>query len=200
MERAANAHATHVPVLVGLARLLNVERVVEYGCGEYSTLTFLNRSAFPGLVKLLSLENDAEWFARMAGRVSVDPRAEMRSVDGPMSLAASGVEIGGYDLVFLDDSNTVAERAATIREVTAKPADATVVVIHDYEMAEYQRAVSGFTNRYGFDCLNPNTGVLWNNAPVTERELHSLDELIKRHAGRLQPEDVDGWIRALAAP
>lgn len=157
MERAANAHATHVPVLVGLARLLNVERVIEYGCGEYSTLTFFNRSAFPRLSKLLSLENDAEWFARMA------------------------------------------ERAATIREVTARPADSTVVVIHDYEMAEYQQAVRGFTNRYGFDCLNPNTGVLWNNAPVAEPGPRSLNELIKRHAGDLQPEDVDGWVRALTA-
>jgi hypothetical protein len=199
MERAANAHATHVPVLVGLARLLNVERVVEYGCGEYSTLTFLDRSAFPGLLKLLSLENDAEWFARMAGRVSGDPRAEMICVQGPMSLAASGVEIGGYDLVFLDDSTTVTERAATIREVTAKPADSTVVVIHDYEMAEYQQAVRGFANRYRFECLNPNTGVLWNSAPVAVRELHALDESIKRHTGHLQPEDVDGWIRALTA-
>ena len=200
MERAANAHATHVPVLVGLARLLNVGRVIEYGCGEYSTLTFLHRSAFPGLVKLLSLENDAEWFARIASRVGDDPRVEMISVSGPMCAAASGVEISGYDLVFLDDSTTVAERADTIREVTARPADSTVVVIHDYEMAEYQQAVGGFTNRYRFDCLNPNTGVLWNNAPVTESELRSLDELIKRHAGHLQPEDVDGWVQALAAP
>lgn len=200
MERAANAHATHVPVLVGLARLLDVERVIEYGCGEYSTLTFLNRAVFPRLVKLLSLENDAEWFARMAGHAGVDSRAEMISVEGSMSVAASGVEISGYDLVFLDDSTTVAERAATIREVTAKPADSTVVVIHDYEMAEYQQAVRGFTNRYSFDCLNPNTGVLWNNAPVAESELRSLDELIKRHTGRLRPEDVDGWVRALTDP
>lgn len=200
MERAANAHATHVPVLVGLARLLDVERVIEYGCGEYSTLTFLNRAAFPRLVKLLSLENDAEWFARIAGRVGDDPRAEMVSVGGSMSAAASGVEIGGYDLAFLDDSTTVAERAATIREVTGRPADSTVVVIHDYEMAEYQQAVRGFTNRYRFDCLNPNTGVLWNDAPVTEPALHALDESIKQHTGRLRPEDVDGWVRALNAP
>jgi len=197
--RAANPYATHVPVLVGLARVLNVERVIECGCGEYSTLTFLNRSAFPKLVDLLSLENDREWFDNIAGRVGGDTRLEMVYVNGPMSLAASNIEIGGYDLVFLDDSMNLSERAATIKEVAAKRADSTVVVIHDYELAEYQRAAAAFTHRFKFDCLNPNTGVLWNNAPVAKPELRALNKLIKRHASRLQPSDVDGWARALTA-
>jgi hypothetical protein len=196
-ERADDPYATHVPVLIGLARMLNVERVIEYGCGHYSTLTFLDRSAFPGLIKLLSLENDAEWFEKIAGQVNGDPRVEMWNVSGPMSSAASVTELSGYDIAFIDDSMNPSERATTIREIAAKRPDSTVVVVHDYETAEYRRAARAFTNRFNFDSLNPNTGVLWNNAPITKRDLRSLDKLIKRHAGRLQPSDVRGWVQAL---
>lgn len=198
-ERAADPYATHVPVLIGLARVLNVERVIEYGCGHYSTLTFLDRSAFPGLTKLRSLENDAEWFEKIAGQVRGDPRVEMWDVSGSMSSAASVTELGGYDLAFIDDSMNASERAATIREVGAKRPKSTVVVVHDYETVEYQRAAGAFANRFKFDSLNPHTGVLWNEASLTRRELRSLNRLIKRHAVRLQPSDVRGWVEALAA-
>lgn len=196
-ERADNPYATHVPVLVGLANLLNVRRVVEYGCGEYSTLTFLNRSAFPGLVELRSLENDAEWFARMAQQVGDDPRVEMIHVDGLMSLVVPDIDMSGCDLVFLDDSTDVDERAATIQAVAAKRMDSTVIVIHDYEMLEYRRAAGAFKNRFNFNSLNPNTGIVWNKAPVDVRKLRSLNKLIKQHSECLHLSDIDGWSRAL---
>ena len=196
-ERADNPYATHVPVLIGLASLLNVRRVVEYGSGEYSTLTFLNRSAFPGLVELRSLENDAEWFAKIARRVGEDPRVEMIHVDGLMSLVAPDVDMSGCDLVFLDDSTNVDERASTIRAVAAKRLDSTVTIIHDYEMLEYRRAAGAFKNRFNFNSLNPNTGIVWNNAPIDVHKLRSLNKLIKQHSGCLHPSDVNGWIRVL---
>jgi hypothetical protein len=196
-ERAANPYATHVPVLIGLSRLLNVRRVVEYGCGQYSTLTFLNRLAFPRLVELRSLENDAEWFEKMAKDVGNDPRAEMIWVNGPMSSVVPSVEMGGCDLVFLDDSANADERAATIQSVAAKRMHSTVVVIHDYETLEYRRAARAFTNRFNFNSLNPNTGVLWNNAPVDLNALRSLNKSIKRYADYLPLSDVEGWVRVL---
>jgi predicted O-methyltransferase YrrM len=56
-----NDYATHVPILIGLARMREIKNVLEFGCGHYSTLTFLNRAAFPHLVKLHSIENDSSW-------------------------------------------------------------------------------------------------------------------------------------------
>src|ERR1044071_885749 len=47
--RAHNDYATHIPILIGLARLREIRRVLEFGCGRYSTLTFLKASAFPHL-------------------------------------------------------------------------------------------------------------------------------------------------------
>ena len=44
--RAENAYATHIPVLVGLGSIRRIERVLEFGCGHYSTKTFLRRSVF----------------------------------------------------------------------------------------------------------------------------------------------------------
>lgn len=199
VPRAANPYTTHVPVLIGLARILIVNRVIECGCGEYSTLTFLNRSAFPRVVKLLSLENNAEWLDRVAGKVSGDPRLEILGVNGQMSSAASAIEIDGYDLVFIDDSNSASERAATIREIAAKRAGSALIVIHDYETPEYRLAARSFKNRFTFNCLNPNTGVLWNDASINKSELRSLNKLIKRHSKQIQPSDVDGWVRAVTS-
>src|SRR5215212_3358405 len=70
--RARNDYATHVPILIGLARLREIKTVLEFGCGHYSTLTFLNRSAFPDLEKLQSIENDDTWAATVQKAASDD--------------------------------------------------------------------------------------------------------------------------------
>src|SRR5213083_1622075 len=90
-ERAKNPYATHLPILVGIARLLKVKRVLELGCGQYSTSTFLDRSAFPDLITLHSLENDRHWIEKMSEMIRKDPRASLSFVDGPMSSAISGL-------------------------------------------------------------------------------------------------------------
>src|SRR6185295_2581550 len=63
--RARNDYATHIPILIGLARLREIRSVLEFGCGNYSTLTFLNRFAFPQLERLHSIENDDSWASTM---------------------------------------------------------------------------------------------------------------------------------------
>lgn len=196
--RAANPYATHVPVLIGLARALKVRSVLEVGCGQYSTLTFLNRAAFPNLEKLRSLENDIEWFAKVAKLVADDPRAEMMPVSGAMSRAMAATEIDAYDLIFLDDSTSAEERAATIREVAAKQPVSTIVVIHDYEVQAYRQAARAFVNRFNFDCLAPNTGIVWNNAAINKRDLRALNTFIKRYSKHYEPDDLSGWLQVLS--
>src|ERR1051326_6007095 len=72
--RALNDYATHIPMLIGLARLREMRSVFEFGCGKYSTLTFLNRSAFPHLERLCSIENDESWAATIQNAAQADQR------------------------------------------------------------------------------------------------------------------------------
>src|SRR5574341_819530 len=99
--RAENPYATHVPVLVALARVIPVRRVLELGCGRYSTFTFLNRVAFPQLEQLYSLENDRDWAARIAAEAGTDARLSLRFVDGLLAAAVAAMELSSYDLILI---------------------------------------------------------------------------------------------------
>ncbi|HEX8098458.1 MAG TPA: class I SAM-dependent methyltransferase [Pyrinomonadaceae bacterium] len=196
-RRAENPYATHLPVLVGLARLLDVRSVAEFGCGDYSTLTFLDRAAFSNLERLSSFENDPEWMGRLVIATRGDSRVELKLVEGPMSAAATRADLDGYDLIFVDDSVKADERAATIGEVARKCRGGSVVVIHDFEVADYRRAARAFAGQFTFVALNPHTGVAWNHARLDARRLKNLNSLIRRHRRGLRPDDLAGWVNAL---
>ena len=102
--RARNDYATHVPVLIGLAALRRVERVLEFGCGNYSTKTFLNRTAFPDLRELQSVENDRAWAEQLRGAVGGDARCVVNVVSGAVSNAVERFDLESFDLVLIDDS------------------------------------------------------------------------------------------------
>src|SRR5215213_4818969 len=116
--RAENDYATHVPILIGLAGIRRVERVLELGCGNYSTKTFLNRSAFPHLKTLQSFENDDAWANTIRTDVAHDSRCSITSVTGAMADAVSTLDLESFDLIFIDDSTTSEQRAATIRSLS----------------------------------------------------------------------------------
>jgi len=125
-------YASHVKVLEALPSVLNIRRVLELGAGDHSTRVFLS---MPGLEKLTSIENDPAWAERAA---TTDDRHEMRLVSGPVALNIPPLE--DYDLVFIDDSTSAAERAQTIRAVLSQPHPP--VVIHDAEVPEYAQVIS----------------------------------------------------------
>jgi hypothetical protein len=83
------AFATHIPVLVGVATLLEVRCVLELGVGRYSTPLFLNRDVFPSLTQLDSLEDDPGWAEDAAVLAHADPRLHLRVVDPGMVEAAN---------------------------------------------------------------------------------------------------------------
>jgi len=196
-ERAANPYGTHIPVLIGLARIFEVRRVLEFGCGQYSTLMFLNRAAFPHLVELMSLETDFNWLNSLAKQTDSDLRVKLEHVKGQMRSAVLDIELNNYDLVFIDDSTTAEDRAATIYGIAAKRADSTVIVIHDFEVSLYRQAIKSFANKFKFDTLNPHTGIAWNKANLSKRKLRQLRSLIKRHSKYLEPDDIKGWSQVL---
>lgn len=194
--RHENPYATHIPALVGLGRLLELERVIELGCGQYSSLTLLDRAAFPRLAVLDSYDTDREWLEKVR-EMSGDARVSLHHVDGAMAEAVPSLDLASCDLIFIDDSLTVEERSATIRSVTAARSSnpRLVAVVHDFENVEYREAASGFAHVFAFTSLNPNTGVMWDEAPLDPARLRRIDDLVRRHSRRLQPDGVGEWLR-----
>lgn len=198
-RRHANPYATHLPVLLGLARLYPVRRVLELGCGFNSTLTFLNRAAFGNLQSLVSYENDPQWARQVAARAGNDSRLTLHQVAGPIHTVVRGLDLGDYDLVLVDDATEAAQRAATIRAVAGRCPAACLVAIHDFEVEAYQSAARAFRRSFCFTAFNPHTGLAWNDARRDTRHLKRLNALIRRRTPLLAPDDLAGWGRALAA-
>ena len=190
--RALNDYATHVPILIGLARLREIKSVLEFGCGYYSTLTFLNRAAFPHLERLQSVENDTSWAETIHEAAKSDERWTLKLVR--REIADSVPDLEAFDLVLIDDSKTSTQRSATIRSVAAKQPQRPWIVIHDFEVGEYRRAAADFKHRHTFKAFNPETGVL-SNRPT---HLKSLDRAIKSKARAIEPDQTGRWLRVFS--
>jgi len=189
--RARNDYATHIPILIGLARLRKIRSVLEFGCGHYSTLTFLNASVFPDLEQLHSIENDDAWATTIQEAAKNDPRWTLQLVNGEISESIPDLE--SFDLILIDDSKTSAQRAATIRSVATKQPQHPWIVIHDFEVDEYRDAASAFKHRYRFRAYNPETGVV-ANSPL---DLTALNRSIKQNAKSLDPDNIKAWSSAI---
>jgi hypothetical protein len=191
--RAENDYATHVPILLGLARMREIRSVLEFGCGRYSTLTFLNRAAFPHLEQLHSIENDSAWSETIHNLATADDRWTLQPIDGEIAEAVSDVDLERFDLILIDDSKTSAERAATINAVARKRPQRPWIAIHDFEVGEYQQAASAFQRRYKFRAYTPKTGLISNSSV----DIRWLKRLLKTNARVLQPDDIQAWLLRL---
>jgi hypothetical protein len=172
-----------------------VRKVLEFGCGYYSTLTFLNRSVFPHLERLESVENDGAWAGVIQETAKSDTRWTLKLVDGEISESVSTLDLESFDLILIDDSQTSAQRVCTIREVSIRAPHRPWIVIHDFEVEEYRRAAAGFRQGHRFKAYNPNTGLLWNSS-THARRAKSIERIIKAHAKTLEPDDIRGWQEA----
>jgi hypothetical protein len=178
--------------LVGLARLREIRSVLEFGCGHYSTLTFLNRSAFPHLERLHSIENDDAW-AQTIQDATNDGRWTLQLVNGEISESVADLDLESFDLILIDDSKTSSQRAATIRAIGAKQPRHPSIVIHDFEINEYRAAASAFKHGHRFRAYNPETGVLSNSA----LDMRALNRSLKQNAKALEPDDIKAWSHAI---
>jgi hypothetical protein len=188
--RATNDYATHIPILIGLARLGEIRNVLEFGCGRYSTLTFLDTSAFPHLERLQSIENDDAWATTIQTAAQEDRRWSLQLVDGEMSKTVSDLDLEAFDLILIDDSKTSVQRAATIRAVASRQPQHPWIVIHDFEVDEYRRAASGFKHRHRFRAYNPETGVVANRVVDSK----TIDRIVKSKAKVFEPDAIVRWV------
>jgi len=159
-------YGTHVPVLQAMGKLLNPRRVLEFGTGFYSTLTFLNRDYYAGLKVLHAVESDPNWVKHIR-QFSDDKR--LRYVEHPATLV-------DYDMVFVDNGQTEDERVVVLRALMA--GDVTCpVIIHDSERQAYRNAVQ-FERVWEWTAVHPQTMVCWNGDHGDLRE--RMDEMMAR--------------------
>ena len=195
-ERNDEPYATHVPVLVALGLFYPIHRILEFGSGTYSTLTFLNRNAFPHVNLVTSLENDAEWGSKVRGLANGDPRLQLSTVDSSICVAAKELSVDDYDLILIDDSTSAAERTETIRTVAELKPAKSLIVIHDYECKPYRQAARGFSKVVRITALNPNVGILCNDAQNIMPHLYRFNNVIRQFRDSIPLSDIDGWSEA----
>jgi predicted O-methyltransferase YrrM len=187
-------YATHLPILAALARIYSIRRVLELGSGPYSTSLYLDRRVFPDLEVLVSLEDDFDWGRVVLDAVGEDARLDLRMVSAVREAVPK--DLSGFDLIFVDDSRTSAERSATIASVfRASPSG--IVVVHDYEQRCYRVAARGFSRRFIFSTFTPQVGVCWNSAGISPERLRQARSLIDRESS-LAVTDVESWREILS--
>lgn len=195
-NRNANPYATHVPVLIGLAIILKPKRIVEFGSGIYSTLTFLNNAVFTELTQFDSYENDRQWFMHVVELVPKEHQTSLHLTEGAVHSVVEASALQGYDLIFVDDSRNSLQRAETIERIvecqTSSP-----ILIHDFEHKIYQKATKNVSHMFIFSALNPNTGIVWNGNRIVKSRLSKLNKVIKSYASQIELDDRIAWLKLL---
>jgi predicted O-methyltransferase YrrM len=193
VPRHETPYMTHLPVLIGLARVVPVKRVLEFGSGEYSTGAFLNNAAFPDLTELVSIEDDIEWYETVKKMFGDVPRLDLRLVPQPVADCIHDLDLSQFDLIFIDDSTGHAPRSATIREVAKYGRPNNVVVIHDFQDQPYRDAAETFQNVFYFNHFNPTVGAVWNERPLKISRLKRINHLLYNNK-QTPPNDLASWI------
>ena len=193
--RSSNEYATHIPILVGIAQRFTIRRVLELGCGAFSTPTFLNPEVFIHLEQLHSYETDRSWYEKTLTAFSDDHRYQPRFVKGVMSAGLEDIEPGQFDLIFVDDSTSAVDRAETIQQLANRPWSGQLIVIHDFEIRNYRDAASSVEHRQIFRAFTPQTGVVWNGSNDRVEVLKKLSRQISGHSRSISVEDVESWRR-----
>lgn len=115
---------SHIAVLEQLeAEGVPMKRVLEFGAGQYSTAWFLERAE-----RLHTVESDPDWYAWAVKTYKKRKGFELSKVRPP--------DLRRYDLVFIDDGSSAAERLHTLGWVLNRPHP--VVVLHDSNVPEYR--------------------------------------------------------------
>ncbi len=184
-------------MLLALGRRLKVRSILELGCGEHSTLAFLDRNCFPGLERLDSYENALGWAKKIQAKAAGDSRFQLNFVQGTIEAAVAQCDLEAYDLIFADDSTAIEQRSATIGALARRQPSRPVLVMHDFEQPPYRGAARPFRRRYRFTGLSPNTGAAWNGDQLKKFPLGKLNRIMRRQRvrGLFDTGDRNAWLR-----
>ena len=190
VPQAQDAYATHIPVLVGVSQIVAPERILELGGGLFSTPALSNPEFFPTVKHVHTLEDSAEWATKIRSAVSGGDRVTVDHVPSVPDHVAT-MDLSAYDLIFVDDSISIAERTRTLRSVLNRARASAVVVVHDYEVRSYRNCRQPPWYGHTSSVWRPFTGVLYRDRRL-RRQLDRLELVIRRERGR-GPSPIREW-------
>jgi hypothetical protein len=191
--RSEHPYATHIPVLVGVSSACQPQRIVEFGSGDFSTLTFLDQAVFPNVLRVESYENNLYWMQRMQAKLAGNPRAVCHFFGGRMRDAVSRADLSAVDLIFVDDSPSGWERAHTIKELAQVHPERAMTIVHDYDLPAIRVACRMFEHRFAFTTFTPQTCAVWNGNPHRKLLLEGVTRKLQENVARLSVTDARGW-------
>lgn len=191
-------YGSHVPVLMLCASILKPQRVLELGCGYYSTPVFLNRELCPSVEQLTSVETDDQWLGRLRALHGHDGRWKPQlAKDGTAQWLGESQhreELSGYDLIFVDDLQASSGRPRTLGALLAQKPSCPVVV-HDVEEWRLRFRIWDDGPFVIFDAFTPQTGVCncTNSKAKTDLKAASVAMRTKRGEA-LNCANLEDWI------
>jgi len=126
-------HGTHVPILRAISHNFCIRTVVEFGCGLFSSKTFLNRKYFPYLKNLYSYEVNQKWIDKIRVVVDNDDRW------APILISKNEEDLNNHkypeaDCVFIDGED--GHRLYILENFYDM---ANLMIIHDSKTKTYNR-------------------------------------------------------------
>lgn len=193
--RSEQPYATHIPVLVGVAAAFLPKQLVEFGSGGFSTLTFLDETIFPSLVRLSSYENDLSWMQLIEAKLAGNPRVNLCFFEGRMRDAVSTANVAAADLIFVDDSPSGWERAHTVVALAQTCRERPITIVHDYDMPGIRVACRKFEYRFPFIQFAPQSCAVRNGDGRRMALLESVAHKLEEYASHLSVTDARGWAK-----
>jgi len=182
-----------------VAAACHPQRVVEFGSGDFSTLTFLDQAVFPSVLRVESHENNLDWMQQMQAKLAGNPRVAYRFFEGRMRDAVSGADLAAADLIFIDDSPNGWERAHTVKEVARICRERPITIVHDYELPALRVACRKFEHRVEFTTFTPQSCAVWNGNPERKALLESVARRLEENASCLSVTDARGWFTVFSS-
>lgn len=163
--------STHQPVLMAIPKWKKIYSAVEFGCGNYSTLTFLDKKYFPDLKFLLSFESDKTWARKISKRIKdsrhiIITMREKKSIDNFGNIMKEHNLLP--DLVFVDGEKPQYRIPSAL--VSKNYSD--LIVAHDVENQIYHSIFGFFKKSFVYKILVPYTAILSDNLPIQEVETY----------------------------
>lgn len=186
---SSDPYSTHIPVLIGIIRLLKPKTIIEYGSGFNSTLLFINKEICPSIDTVRSYENYRDWYSLVKQKVDSNQSINYKYVEGDMYNYVDSNEIAQSDLVFVDDSYNAHDRSKTIEEVVKS--QPKICLIHDFENQPYRKSVSNHLPYYRFKSLLPNTGCTGTHLDIIMCK--EIDVIINSYKNSIQNNDINSW-------
>jgi hypothetical protein len=179
-------YATHAPVLLGLLELIRPKIVIEFGGGDVSTKLFMKNGPLYGVDKIITLEDDNDWFEKI--RQFKKGSIEFEPIHEPNNFIEFDLnKITAAELILIDSGITAKSRASLLKRILNHGCAAPIVV-HDAEKRVYKSAMGKLDPVY-FDKWRPCTAVIPNS--FNRNCLTNLRDTIQRH--ELSPLNLAQW-------